>query len=202
VNGRVFVNNASLGVYAQVVQSRSYRDAKLGTWTKALPDLLGPNAQPFDLAFEGPDGAASSDIAFILVSNNPYKLDPGTGAGTRPRLDSGHLGIVAAKIRGAHDVPRLVSLAAIGRTRDFRGLSAWSHHEFEIRAESPVALGLDGEATMLEPPLRFTSLPAALRVRLPRHTHGVSPAAAAVDLSRRDLAAIVRIAVANPSSSR
>ncbi len=42
VNDRVFVNNASLGVYAKVVQSDAYRDAKLETWTGMLPDLLGP----------------------------------------------------------------------------------------------------------------------------------------------------------------
>ncbi len=46
VNDRVFVNNASLGVYAKVVQSEAYRDAKLQTWTRMLPDLLGPDAEP------------------------------------------------------------------------------------------------------------------------------------------------------------
>ena len=49
VNDRVFVNNASLGVYAKVVQSDAYRDAKLETWTRMLPDLLGPDAEPIDL---------------------------------------------------------------------------------------------------------------------------------------------------------
>src|SRR6185437_7374762 len=44
VNDRVFVNNASLGVYAKVVQSEAYRDAKLDTWTQMLPELLGPKA--------------------------------------------------------------------------------------------------------------------------------------------------------------
>src|SRR4029077_14475068 len=51
VNDRVFVNNASLGVYAKVVQSEAYRDAKLETWTDMLPDLLGPEAEPIDLEF-------------------------------------------------------------------------------------------------------------------------------------------------------
>ena len=56
VNGRVFVNNASMGVYAKIVQSPEYRDAKLKTAAAMLPDMLGPDAEPFDLRFTGPDG--------------------------------------------------------------------------------------------------------------------------------------------------
>ncbi|HET7296790.1 MAG TPA: diacylglycerol kinase family protein, partial [Gemmatimonadales bacterium] len=57
VNERVFVNNASLGVYAKVVQSDAYRDAKLETWARMLPEMLGPDAEPIDLEFTDPDGS-------------------------------------------------------------------------------------------------------------------------------------------------
>ena len=57
VNDRIFVNNASLGVYAKVVQSDTYRDAKLETWAETLPELLGPDAAPIDLEFDGPSAA-------------------------------------------------------------------------------------------------------------------------------------------------
>jgi diacylglycerol kinase family enzyme len=50
--------------------------------------------------------------------------------------------------------------------------------EFEVRASAPVAVGLDGEALVLTPPLRFVSLPGALRVRVPRRASGLSPAGA------------------------
>ena len=56
VNERVFVNNVSLGIYAEIVQSEAYRDAKRETVQKMLPELLGPRAKPFDLRFAGPDG--------------------------------------------------------------------------------------------------------------------------------------------------
>ena len=52
---------------------------------------------------------------------------------------------------------------------------------------------------MLVPPLRFVSLPGALLVRLPRHAPGVSPAAAAVTLTRRNLRTLVRIAAGKPT---
>jgi hypothetical protein len=56
VNGRVFVNNVSLGLYATIVRSPEYRDAKVGTTLATLPKVLGPGTPPFDLRFAGPDG--------------------------------------------------------------------------------------------------------------------------------------------------
>ena len=56
VNGRFFVNNVSLGVYATIVQEDSYRDAKVDTTKTLLPEMLGAQAEPFDLQFTTPDG--------------------------------------------------------------------------------------------------------------------------------------------------
>ena len=126
VNDRIFVNNASLGVYACVVQSDAYRDAKLGTWRRLLPEILGPRATSMDLQFEGPDTTDWSDAALVLVSNNPYQLRHFAGAGTRPRLDTGQLGIMAARIRGARDLAKLVTLGTVGQSKRFRGLREWS----------------------------------------------------------------------------
>jgi diacylglycerol kinase family enzyme len=201
VNGRIFVNNASLGVYARVIQSDAYRDAKLESWAETLPELLGPNAAPIDLEFDGPDAATYADAPLILVSNNAYQLTQPFGAGTRPRIDDGQLGIVAARIRSASDVAELITLEAIGQTQRFRGLLQWSQPTFEIRSSSTVAVGLDGEALMLEPPLQFVSLPGALRVRVPRHAAGVSPAAAAVAFTPAGLRALLRIAIEGPAGA-
>ena len=198
VNDHVFVNNASLGVYARVVQSDAYRDAKLETWVRLLPGMLGPDAAPIDLEFDGPDAAHHDDAVIILVSNNPYHLVQLAGVGTRPRLDTGRLGLLAARVRTARDVTELTTLEAIGRARRYRGLLEWSSPVFEVRSGSPIAVGLDGEALVLDPPLRFTSLPGALRIRLPRRASGVSPASAAVSLTREDAAALYRVATGKP----
>lgn len=193
VNGRVFVNNASLGVYAQVVQSPAYRDAKLATWTGMLPDLLGPDAPPVDLRFRTPDDAICSDAPLVLVSNNPYTLTHLAGAGTRGRIDTGMLGVVAARVRNAGEVSRLMTLELAGQAGRFPGLLSWSAATFEVDSGAPIAVGLDGEALMLEPPLRFRSLPGALRVRLPQGV-GLAPAARAVELTPASLGALVRVA--------
>jgi len=197
VNDHVFVNNASLGVYAEVVQSDAYRDAKLETWTKMLPELLGPGAPPIDLEFEGPDGTELSDAPLVLVSNNPYQLTSLAGAGTRARLDTGRLGLVAARITGASDIAEFVMFETVGQAQRFHGLLEWSEVRFEVRSSSPVAVGLDGEALMLEPPLQFVSLPGALRVRLPeRASNGI--AATSASFTRDNLRTLSRIATGHP----
>ena len=197
VNEHVFVNNASLGVYAEVVQSDAYRDAKLETWRQMLPELLGPGAPPIDLEFEGPDGTELSDAPLVLVSNNPYQLTSLAGAGTRARLDTGRLGLVAARITAASDIAEFVMFETVGQAQRFHGLLEWSEVRFEVRSSSPVAVGLDGEALVLEPPLQFVSLPGALRVRLPeRASNGA--AATSASFTRDNLRALSRIATGHP----
>src|SRR5512134_1696393 len=60
VNGRVFVNNVSLGLYAEAVQRGGYREAKLRTIFDTLPDALGPEGGGLDLRWTGPGGHAHS----------------------------------------------------------------------------------------------------------------------------------------------
>ncbi|HEY2600272.1 MAG TPA: diacylglycerol kinase family protein [Thermoleophilaceae bacterium] len=164
VNGRVFVNNVSLGVYAEAVQQEGYRNAKLRTLADTAPTVLGPNAQGLDLRWTDPDGGESHSNAVILVSNDAYRLGVGMGAGTRPRLDEGVLGIavMGAAGDGGHEIRRM---------------REWSSKEFEISSDSPVAAGIDGESARLDPPLRFRSRPAALRVRIAPQHPGASPSA-------------------------
>ena len=167
VNGRVFVNNASLGLYAKVVQSPQYRDAKISTAATILPELLGPEAKPLDLRFRGPD-AEYPTAQLILVSNNPYQMDHLVDLGTRQRLDLGVLGIVAARIADAAQASRFVAMEAAGRVRRFPGWLEWSAPRFEVKSGAPVEIGIDGEALRMDPPLVFESRPGALRVRLSR----------------------------------
>src|SRR5204863_428706 len=56
VNGRVFVNNVSLGVYAEAVQRPGYRESKIRTLLDTVPDALGPDRRPWGLRVTGPDG--------------------------------------------------------------------------------------------------------------------------------------------------
>jgi diacylglycerol kinase family enzyme len=160
VNGRVFVNNVSLGVYAEAVQRDGYRDAKLRTIADTVPAVLGPGGDGHDLRWTGADGREHTTGAVVLVSNDPYRLGRMLAAGTRPRLDAGVLGITVAG----------------GDAQEGENpIAEWSAATFEIRADGPVAAGIDGEAASLTPPLRFRSRPQALRVRIAPQHPGVSP---------------------------
>jgi diacylglycerol kinase family enzyme len=195
VGGRVFVNNVSLGLYAEVVQSDSYRDAKLRTAAELLPDLAGPDASGFDLRFDSPAGAPQRPAQLLLVSNNPYRLDRLFGLGSRPRIDGGRLGIVALAIDGAADAAAFVALESAGRPRRFGGWREWTAETFEVRCDRRVPAGVDGEALALTPPLSFAILPRALRVRVAPQHPGRSPAALHDGGGRGEIAALTRLAL-------
>jgi len=181
VNGRVFVNNVSLGVYAEAVQSAGYRDAKLRTLADTVPTVLGPGGESLDLRFTGADGREHKTGAVVMVSNDPYRLGRVLGSGTRPRLDGGALGITVAGEDGAGG----------GR----KPVEEWSAPSFEVRSDGPVAAGIDGEAAELEPPLRFRTRPQALRVRIAPQHPGASPSAAMPEGLWDAVRAVFRIAV-------
>jgi diacylglycerol kinase family enzyme len=185
VNGRVFVNNVSLGLYAEAVQRPGYREAKLKTILDTLPDVLGPEGEGIDLRWRGPGGHEHSSGAAILVSNNRYRLGRAVGSGTRPRIDDGLLGVT---IVSAH----------IGRGEDQRlpqrSWREWSTPEFQVDSGGPVAAGIDGEAVMLDPPLRFRIRPGVLRVRIARAHPGASPSAAIPEDFWESVRALARIA--------
>ena len=183
VNGRPFLNNASLGLYAKIVQAPQYREAKLKTAADMIPAMLGPDAEPFDLRFTGPDGTGYLTAHLILVSNNMYQLDHIGGRGTRERLNGGTLGIVSARIDGPVQARRFAALEAVGQVRRFEGWLEWEAEQFRVGSSGPVEIAVDGEATTMVPPLVFSSRPAALRVVIPRTALALSPAAVAVHLT-------------------
>ena len=149
VNGRAFVNNVAMGLYGAVVQSPEYRDHKVRTVVDKLPQLVGPRAEPFDLKFTGRDGGARDTALLVLVSNNPYAVDPRPRRGTRGQIDRGVLGVIAMTAPPPH------------------GLEEWTPSTFRVDSAGAVSAGIDGESVTMTPPLLFDSDPSALRVRLP-----------------------------------
>jgi diacylglycerol kinase family enzyme len=160
VNGRLFLNNVSLGLYGDAVQQPSYRDAKVRTLLATAGAVLGSKVAAPSLRVVGDREDGHAHPAVVLVSNNPYALEPPPVAATRPRLDGAHLGIIVIDAPGG------------GRRRPTR---AWSAPALEVRAAERVQAGLDGEAVELDPVLRFEIRAAALRVRISSRHPGVSP---------------------------
>lgn len=159
VNGRPFLNNVSLGIYGEAVKQSAYRDAKVRTLVETAEQVLGPSAKTPALRLVDDAGREHAHLAVVLVSNNPYALDPPV-SGTRPSLDSGKLGILILDTPGNRPPPG----------------HAWSAADFEVSALTPAHAGIDGESVLLSGPLlRFTIRPAALRVRISSLNPGASP---------------------------
>ena len=165
VNGRVFLNNVSLGIYGDAVQRPSYRDAKVRTLLQTAQAVLGPSREAPELRLVDDLGREHNHPAVVLISNNPYALEQPLVTGTRPTLNSGHLGIVV--LDPPHDPRR-----APGR--------AWSATSLEINAPEQIHAGVDGEAVDLSPPLKFAIQPAALQVRIASRHPGMSPSGRAM----------------------
>jgi diacylglycerol kinase family enzyme len=162
VNGRVFVNNVSLGLYGDAVQRPGYRDAKLRTMLDVLPDDAGPNGDTPRINWRDSDGFAHEGGMGVLVSNNAYRLGHLVGSGTRPHLDGGRLGVAVMESR--HWLHGGV-------------VRQWTPRAIEVAGNATVPAGIDGEAALLTPPIHFSSRPRALRVRIARQHPGCSPSA-------------------------
>jgi diacylglycerol kinase family enzyme len=168
VGDRLFVNNVSLGVYADIVEHDSYRDAKLATTAETLPELLGRTAEPFDLQFTDPSGQEVDGSFVILVSNNPYVLGPNLDVSQRRSLTTGELGVFAVTAKTGAEAAALVARSAIGLGAADPNLHQFTTGSFEIRSRSgTAAAGVDGEALTLDTPLRFTIKHRGLQVLVP-----------------------------------
>ena len=66
---------------------------------------------------------------------------------------------------------------ATGHPERFTGLTSWVTPTFEVTSDTPIDIGLDGESMVMDPPLRLSIRPTPVRVRLPKHAIGYSPAA-------------------------
>jgi diacylglycerol kinase family enzyme len=179
IGDRAFVNNASFGVYADVVENPAYRDDKAGTVLQMLPDLLGGHQEAHLIVradgrviLEGPQA--------VLVSNNPYETGDIAGLDRRARLDRGVLGVIGVKVDNAAQAAGLLNRAA--RSRELTALTA---REVIIDSDQPqIPVGIDGESVLMPTPVRCAIRPLALRVQVPRHRPGVPQPRPQLDWAR------------------
>ncbi|MFE7777069.1 diacylglycerol/lipid kinase family protein [Streptomyces sp. NPDC057445] len=185
IGERVFVNNASFGAYAAVVQSDAYRNDKVRTTLELFPDVLTHRTGP-RLTVRASGISADAPQA-VLVSNNPYRVGDWAALGRRDRLDSGALGLLIIKIDSAAQAAELL------RGDRAPGLTVLTAREVVVDAEtSEVNVGVDGEALTLPTPVRCAIMPRALRVRVPRNRPGVPRARPRLNWRRLGLLALAR----------
>jgi diacylglycerol kinase family enzyme len=169
VNGRLFVNNVSLGLYAAFVHdpSRKTRN-RLTAFLRMVPAALGRARRPLSISFEV-DGRREEHLALVvLVSNNDYRMTSMADLGERARLDEGrlHVYVIEAVHRG-----RLLGLLGQGRLPQAEGWLEWAAPAFQIvHTRQRVRVALDGDPVVLESPLEFEIKPRTLRILVPTLT--------------------------------
>jgi diacylglycerol kinase family enzyme len=173
VGGRPFVNNVSLGVYAEIVARPEYRGAKLTTVMAVLPEVTRPGVRS-NLTIEADGLEPIEDPQVVQVANNPYaKDDEPAPAGTRPRLDTGVLGVDVVAYRTPAELRRLVVAAGEGKLDRTTTYRSWTGRRLRVRSrDGTVRAGVDGESIEFPSPLEITIRPRALRLRVPKDRPG------------------------------
>ena len=169
VDGRVFLNNVSLGVYASFVHDpRRKTRNRLVAALRMLPAAFGRSRQPLSLAFDVDGRREERQALIVLVANNDYGGDSLAELGTRDRLDEGRLHVYVLEPVGRAAFVALLGKAARGRADEAEGLVEWACEQITIDARrSRIHAAVDGEPLVLAPPVELKIRPRALRVLTP-----------------------------------
>lgn len=164
---QVFVNNASVGLYTRLVRNRDA--SSLPKWLATIPAawtvLKGLKVRRLDIEMNGTRRLIETPLLFI--GNNPYNLT-GERLGKREALDTGVLGLNAVRHKNAAALVGFALRALFGKAdpaRDFVDIEDCS--EFVLHGSGSIDVAHDGEVTRMQLPLRFRSLPRALKVKVP-----------------------------------
>lgn len=172
VNGRIFLNNSSIGLYPVLVIHREKQRRRLGRgkWHALFwATLTVLRRSPFldvRLALDGREEQRRA--SFIFIGNNAYEME-GFNIGSRPRLDGGALSLYATHRRGRWSLLGLALRALFGRLHQADDFDAYTAHSVRLDTRHkrlPVAT--DGEVTPMDLPLDYRIRPRALRVVVPR----------------------------------
>jgi diacylglycerol kinase family enzyme len=171
VNGNIFLNNSSLGLYADIVHDREKQQRRLGRgkWTAALlASLAALRRFPFlsvRLIVKGERLARRTP--FVFIGNNEYKMQ-GLAFGARERLDGGTLSLFVAQRPGRLGLLRFALRALLGKLGEERDFDVLLTDEMEIATRHrKLRVATDGEVNMMHTPLRYRVRPGALTVIVP-----------------------------------
>lgn len=170
VNGRIFVNNSSLGLYPSLVRERE-KQMRLG-WGKWPAYLWASFAvlrrYPFlDVRLDVDGRQLARRTPFVFIGNNEYEMET-LNIGGRACLDAGQLSLYVTNRTGRLGLMRLALRALFGGLRQEKDFLAMCTKQIWIGTKHKrLRVALDGEVTVMEPPLHYRVLPRALRVLTP-----------------------------------
>ncbi len=172
VNGRVFINNSSLGIYPQIVANREAQQEQLarGKWPAFLwATMHALRRFPFmNLRISTDEQQLVRKTAFLFVGNNEYEI-AGFNLGARSCVNAGNLGLYLTHRTGRLGLFRLGLHALFGRVNQAKDFDAFCVQEAHIESSSPrLLVARDGEVEWMDTPLHYRIRRAALQVLVPR----------------------------------
>lgn len=167
VNGVIFVNNSSLGVYPRMVLDRErMKKSGINKWAS----LVLASAKAFarfrclEIAVEVKGEQRRCVTPFLFVGNNEYCME-GTSIGERKRLDQGELSLYLAPGATRATMFRLAFAALFGRVKKEPTFEEFKVKEFTVHVRSrKVRVSLDGEVQRMTGPLNYSIRPRALQI--------------------------------------
>jgi len=172
VNGQIFINNSSIGLYPQIVRRREKQQHRLGRgkWTAAFWAAIAVMRRyPFlkiKLKIDGEEFLRKTP--FIFIGNNEYEMDS-FNIGGRKCLDAGNLSIYVLHRTGRMGLVRLALRSLFGKLRQAKDFETFCTDEITIETRrKKLLVAFDGEVKQMETPLHYRIRPNALRVIVPK----------------------------------
>lgn len=170
INGRIFLNNASFGLYADIVDNPKYRDNKVAITRQVLKDTLARKNQGYPLIFKNGNKQYKSAVQ-VLVGVNRYKTVNLMEMGERERLDQGVLQITAITKLNDNLIKQLLKVFSIdftGGIEKVDGIDQWDTKRFTLSSSNKsIVVGVDGEREVYRSPVNISVKTRALRVYVP-----------------------------------
>ncbi|MDT7688504.1 MAG: hypothetical protein QOE46_1263 [Acidobacteriota bacterium] len=173
VNGQVFINNSSLGLYPRIVRRREKLQEREGSgkWSAFVRASLAVlRRYPFlDVRLDADGRQIVRKTPFVFIGNNEYQMES-LQIGARDCLDAGHLSLYVARRTGRLGLLRLAVSALFGRLRQAHDFDALCAQEIWVETHRPKRLPVatDGEVTVMTTPLHYRVRPGALKVIVSR----------------------------------
>ncbi len=169
VDGGIFLNNVSFGIYARAVRDPDYRSGRLTTLGGYARRAMAGHGHRALVSTKLPhDVSSDARVGAIIVSNNAYNFFAAPGSRLRARLDAGELWVYLMGLpRFRRPFPLVQALQEVWTTGSFT-LGAWATDEQVVASDRRIPVAEDGEYRHdLSSPYRMTIKPGALRVLLP-----------------------------------
>jgi diacylglycerol kinase family enzyme len=172
VNGRIFLNNSSLGLYPSIVRRREKQQERLGRgkWPAFIwAGLMMLRRYPFlDVRLSTDNRDLVRRTPFVFIGNNEYEME-NFNVGARGCLDKGQLSLYVAQRTGRLGLLRFAWRALFGGLRNEKDFDALCCTQIWVETRRRrLHVATDGEVTIMSTPLHYRVRPGALRVLAPQ----------------------------------